>query len=76
MRKSGFQRDELGIEFGFVLFRGNGHHHCIISVRVVPMTLEVSKRVTKKKNTEPTKVSVFPSSREAWHKMMWEGRNS
>jgi len=74
MRTSSSQQDELGIEFGLVLFCGNNHHHCVLSVWVVPMTLKVSKWATEVK-VELTKVSAFPSSREVWHKTMLEGRN-
>ena len=71
MRISGSQKDELGIEFGLVLFCGNYHHHCILGIWVVPMTLKVSKRVTEI-NMKPTKVSFFPSSRGDLHRTTWE----
>ena len=71
MRTSGSQKDALGIESGLVPFCGNDHHNRILSVRVMPLELEMSKRVTKI-NMEPTKVSVFPYSQGAWRKTTWE----
>jgi hypothetical protein len=71
MRISSSQKDEPGIEFGLVLFCGNYHHQCILGVWVVPMTVKMSKRVTKME-MELAKVFVFPSSRVGGHRTTWE----